>query len=336
MEIKVPNNIELKDIFVDIHCMGKNPQGEGILIVIRKDNYVIYSALIDEYISKEIFEIEKIEKLDLICWSHPHDDHSEGIKDVIKEYSSKQTKIVVPIGITNFKKYMTKKCKKTYRLINKINRHNKKRNGEYIEVQQYSLLLENTYIDNCGRELSINIRTIAPVSKRVNNMKNSKSCDMNELSICLLVSINHANFLFTSDINNYIIGDMEIDKKKFENIVYYKIPHHGSNGSNNLLSYIPQSDNNRIAVSTIYSKNGQDKTPNLELLNRYINKGLMVFCTDKNYIKGKEKDVGYGIVSTRINISNCNNDEKLKWDIMFKEEATEVNEISKLCSFKTL
>ena len=28
--IKVPNEIDLKDIFIDIHCIGKNPQGEGM------------------------------------------------------------------------------------------------------------------------------------------------------------------------------------------------------------------------------------------------------------------------------------------------------------------
>lgn len=33
MEMRVlPKDIELDTVFVDIHCIGKNPMGEGIII----------------------------------------------------------------------------------------------------------------------------------------------------------------------------------------------------------------------------------------------------------------------------------------------------------------
>lgn len=324
--IKVPDEVELKDLFIDIHCIGKNPRGEGIVFVVRKNNYVIYSAIIDQNIDKKFLKNKGIEKLDLICWTHPHDDHTEGLKDTINKYTSSKTKILVPNGISDFRKYMSKKCKSAYRPIRRINRRNSKKNGEYVEVNSYTVM-EYTYVDKSGKNLNIKINSLAPISSRINNIRNNKNSNLNELSVCLLISVNDICFLFASDIYNNVINDMSIDVEKFKNIIYYKIPHHGSEKSNYLLDSIPLSDNNRIAVSTIYKNNGQDKTPSINLLNKYIEKGIKVYCTSESYMKNTEERYNFGIVSIRIQMENTMQEKALKWDIKFEGEATEVEKI---------
>lgn len=330
--IKVPNRIELKDIFIDIHCFGKNPQGEGIVFAVRKNDYVIYSAIIDENIDKNFLTNEGIEKLDLICWSHPHDDHTEGLKEIIKNYTSPKTKIVVPNGISDFRKYMSKKCRSAYKPIKRINRRNSRKNGEYVEAHNYTVI-EYTYVDINGKNLNIKINSLAPISSRINNIRNNKKCNLNELSVCLLISVNDVCFLFSSDIYNNIIKNMNIEMEKFKNIIYYKIPHHGSEKSDYLLDSIPLSDNNRVAVSTIYKNNGQDKTPNIELLNKYIEKGMKVYCTSESYMKNSEERYNFGIVSIRIQMENIIQEKDLKWDIRFTGEATEVKKIQEKSIF---
>lgn len=330
--IKVPNEIDLKDIFIDIHCIGKNPQGEGILFAIRKNNYLIYSAIIDESIDKKLLSDEGIEELDLICWTHPHDDHTDGLKEMLKNYAGPKTKIVVPNGISDFRKYMSKKCKSTYKPLKKINRRNSNKNGEYIEVNSYNVI-EYTYVDKNGKMLNIKINSLAPISSRINNIRNNKHCNLNELSVCLLISVNDICFLFSSDIYNSVINDMNIELEKFKNIIYYKIPHHGSEKSNSLLDKIPSSNNGRIAVSTIYKNNGQDKTPNISLLNKYIEKGIQVYCTSESYMKELKGKYNFGIVSIRIQMENAMQEENLKWDIKLEGEATEVKKIEEKCVF---
>lgn len=331
--IKVPDEIELRDLFIDIHCIGKNPQGEGIVFVVRKNSYVIYSAIIDQNIHEKFLTNKGIEKLDLICWTHPHDDHTDGIKNTIEKYASSKTKIVVPNGISDFREYMSEKCKSAYELIRKINPRNSKKNGEYIEVNSYNVI-EYTYVDKGGKNLNIKIKSLAPISSRINNIRNNKQCNLNELSVCLLISVNDICFLFASDIYNNVINDMNIDVESFKNIIYYKIPHHGSEKSDYLLDNIPLSNNNRIAVSTIYKNNGQDTTPSISLLNKYIEKGIKVYCTSESYIKNIEEICDFGIISVRIQIQNTIQEENLKWDIKFEGEAIEVNKIPKETVFK--
>jgi len=327
MVIKVPNNIKLKDLFIDIHCIGRSPQGEGILIIIRKDDYVIYSGLIDECIDEKIIERENIEKLNFICWTHPHDDHTNGIKQIINKKTFEQTKIIVPNGISDVAKRMTSLCKKTYRPIKKLNRNGKKKNGRYVEANEYTNLNEETYIDNDGNNIKIQLRTISPICKRVNNLRNNKNINMNDLSICLILLINNIKFLFTSDIYNNIINDMEIQDELFENIVYYKIPHHGSVKSDRLLQYIPKVNQNKIAVTTIYKNNGENVTPNITLMNKYLEKGLNLFCTSESCIKDTQNRESFGIISTRIKLPNNGCENKLDWDIKLEGEAIEIADI---------
>ncbi len=324
--IKVPQDVNLKQIYIDIHCIGRNPQGEGIIFIIRKNDYIIFSASIDGNADERFLKDEGIDKFNLVCWTHPHDDHSIGIKKILKNHVQKNTKIIVPNGIYDAKKYMTHMCKSVYKPIKVLNKNGKNRDGEYVEVNQYSILQDDVYVDEEGKKLKLKIEVLSPISKRINNIRNNKKINLNELSICLLISVNDVCFLFTSDIYNNIINDMNLNIEKCRRIIFYKIPHHGSDRSDALLKSIPQSQLNRIAVSTIFKVNGQDKTPNKNLLDKYIEKGINVFCTSESYIKNSKKEFDYGIVSIRIKLENLNQEESLDWDIRLTGEATQIEQ----------
>ena len=325
MEIKVPDDIELKDVYVDIHCFGRNPEGEGIVFVLRKNDYEIYSLLIDEYNCNEFINKTIKKDFDMICWSHPHDDHVEGLIKAINKKTNKESKIILPMSISGYRKCMTFKCKCTYDYIKIINKFGKNKNGEYIETNQYTQLLNNKYFDKYGNYIDMKIRTISPVSARVNRGRFNKKSNLNELSVSLLISINGVEFLFTSDIYNEMIKRMDLKEIDFGRVIFYKIPHHGSIESDYILKSIPQySKRNRIAVSTIYSKNGKNVTPSQELLKEYNDKGIRIYCTDKNYINNIKSNEKVGIVSTRIVFNNEVSKKDLDWDIKVYGTADEI------------
>ena len=72
-------------LFFEVYLIGYNSQGESILFFLRTDEGVIYSGVVDCYTYKSInktidlLKKENIEKIDFLCWTHPHDDHSLGI-----------------------------------------------------------------------------------------------------------------------------------------------------------------------------------------------------------------------------------------------------------------
>ena len=40
---------------------------------------------------KMVLEKERIKKVDFVCWTHPHDDHTRGLDEIWKEYCTKET-----------------------------------------------------------------------------------------------------------------------------------------------------------------------------------------------------------------------------------------------------
>ena len=81
------------------------PEGETILFFIRADGGVSFSGLVDCYRSKDIDIVSSVlresgvKKLNFICWTHPDLDHSKGLKEMIKQYSSSDTNIWIPEGV---------------------------------------------------------------------------------------------------------------------------------------------------------------------------------------------------------------------------------------------
>ena len=96
---------ELKDLFIKIYLIGFEMQGESCIFLIYSKEprrKLIYSIVMDCYKDSEINEVEEIckselgqEKLDMLVWSHPHDDHTVGLDEIIKKYCGEQTKIIL-------------------------------------------------------------------------------------------------------------------------------------------------------------------------------------------------------------------------------------------------
>ena len=95
-------NSDAKIIFEDslkleLNVIGYHDQGESVVFFIKTDGMVAQTGLVDCYKTEEqnavkmVLEKERIKKVDFVCWTHPHDDHTRGLDEIWKEYCTKET-----------------------------------------------------------------------------------------------------------------------------------------------------------------------------------------------------------------------------------------------------
>lgn len=49
-----------------------------------------------ENVAIELLEAEGLECFDFVCWTHPHDDHTVGMENVIEDYCDDKTLFWIP------------------------------------------------------------------------------------------------------------------------------------------------------------------------------------------------------------------------------------------------
>ena len=109
-----------EEVHISIYHIGYASEGESSLFILHTAaGNILYSLVIDCY-EKNSKETDRIlsewhleERVNLIVWTHPHDDHSIGMDRIIEKYSNKSTKICTAIfEIITYKIYYSKqKCK---------------------------------------------------------------------------------------------------------------------------------------------------------------------------------------------------------------------------------
>ena len=90
------NNLSLEN-----HVIGYQVQGESTVVLLKKGDNVVFSMVIDSYQQSinatiDILKSNNINSLDFLVWTHPHEDHSEGIEILLEEYCNKNTKVIIP------------------------------------------------------------------------------------------------------------------------------------------------------------------------------------------------------------------------------------------------
>ena len=82
---------------LELNVIGYHDQGESVVFFIKTDGMVAQTGLVDCYKTEEqnavkmVLEKERIKKVDFVCQTHPHDDHTRGLDEIWKEYCTKET-----------------------------------------------------------------------------------------------------------------------------------------------------------------------------------------------------------------------------------------------------
>lgn len=313
--MKSINLIFKNNIIFDIYLIGYKNQGESILFTLKDRDAVIYSCVIDSYEeNNRNITIDKInelgiKKLDLICWTHPHDDHSIGMKKVLTEYANERTTIVYPNDLLKIKYNLANEVNECIKIIKDIGKSRKQKIPTLKEVSDMNMVDKRILIKG-NKKYEFKIETLTPVTRITEKRYlNGKVDNLNDFSIAILVSIGGTKFLFAGDIENTSIN--KIDVFAITDLIdYIKIPHHSSNSSSHIFRIFDKVFNNVKGSISCTTEYVSGNLPNDDILNTYKNYYKRVYSTGKkNY-----RDFEYGIIHTSYDLTRNKFSNKLIGD----------------------
>ena len=288
--------------------IGYGLYGESTLILLMDNDIVFYSIIIDSYqyknekikdgpyINKTIDMLREygLERVDVLCWTHPHDDHSKGISRLIKKYCDSETKILFPMYLQNNERDIAKYGNISKQNLESIFRVNKDHHGLATPIgvadNGNNNVDEFNVMDFYSSDIvaTVRIDAITPISSMLTEYVNNKlSNDPNELSISLVVDINGYALYFGGDTTNKHINHSK--RLVLRRCRFVKIPHHSSKTAKDLVNYLPQTLD---GVCTTVFRWGRSKLPEKEVVEGYKSFGADVYST--NY--ALKENVHYGII----------------------------------------
>lgn len=307
---------------VNIYLIGYKHQGESIVIEINDDLLKKpICGIIDCFKSNnlnktlEILKEKNIDELRFVFWSHPDNDHSFGLEEILEKFNKNILIVGVSEGIsckeiissinnedTNSADYM----KKIFRNLAEISR---KIEDGFISINHATRRLNIDFCLKNGEKRLFSIEPIAPFSHKcreesiklfthiINNDKQSE-IRKNKISTGFIFSIGEYKACFTGDMINESLPkgkSAERFRNKLKSIDVLKIPHHGGMSSDKFIGFLPKSF--ELAGVTRYN----DTNPSPEIIKRYKNKTRVYSTSDINMQNNNNQ---YGIIKVTIPFDN--------------------------------
>lgn len=295
----------------NVYIIGYQTQGESILFTIENDYGIAYSGVIDCFEKDNFNETINllnelnIKDLNILCWTHPHEDHTKGMDILIQSYVSDCTKLIYPANVYNIKQD-NEYAKKTSNLIKNIILSSKRKKPKLYPVNGFKPIDRKQLGNQPKNYYKLEISALTPVSEILEKrIIQEKVNTPNDYSISILISIGGINFLFGGDIQDTTIKKIDMDYVPAK-IDYVKIPHHSSKHSISLLTWFDKLNKSSISCTTEYSLSN---LPDRDVINSYKLYFNEIYCTNK---KDKNND-GVGIVHTVYDVINknfCTNTKK--------------------------
>lgn len=225
-------------------------QGDSILIQVNNKNMLIDSGPKESQSDLlNYLDSLKLEKLDYIIATHPHEDHIGNMYSVIKQYD---------IGEFYAPK-ITHTSKSFERMVESLIAKNKKINVLDIHTKSISL----------GDNTTLHI--YSPEPKDYGN-------NLNLYSAVFKIKYGNTSFLFTGDAEKVNEEDILKVNNSIKSDVL-KIAHHGSSTSTSTSFY--EAVNPKVAIISVGKDNSYNH-PNTKILELLKSKSTNIYRTDKD------------------------------------------------------
>lgn len=303
------NNILVDLYYHELTCkifvLGHPSQGESIVFILYGDKRIIYSCVIDSFIQdgrvvpNDLLTSLEINKINDLFWTHPHDDHSAGLIDLIEKYAPE--KIYIPTELHGLAEDSKSVSAGVLDYINNFNGYDRRRSNQ----PKVCGLAANTHLyDKCisvgGYSVPFRFFTVAPCSGMVRKDSiDGKYSTLNDYSIVLDIIVGDFSILLTGDVQNRMITFVEEELSVpiyAPNIL--KIPHHGSKESIHITNLFDDSELMDIAVTTAKRSSN---LPRDEALRHYSSHCRNVFristTATSTAIWGVEVDILSGTIT---------------------------------------
>jgi len=294
--------VSFNNLIVRLFVIGGNGSGESIVVIFCDGEEVVFSMAIDScetdfqggkiILPQKVLQHYGVKKLDSVVWTHPHDDHSRGMEQIICDYYGKKTIGVLPKQLYTENNSVVKMSGLCRHILKVFNMNFSRKNLKSMDCQECdtrSLLKMPLYDIATGEEKTIELYCMTPIDyllddKLRKNRQFSNSL-LNELSLTLILSFDDYYFYFGGDAPDKTI--LKSNLKDIERCRWIKIPHHSSETAKDMISIIDK--NIDSAVSTTFFVNG---LPKREILNQYNARTNNVYVTQKNV----SDNLNYGMI----------------------------------------
>lgn len=295
---------------LELNVIGYHNQGESIVFFIKTDEVVAYTGLVDCYKTEELnvlkmlLQKEKVEKIDFVCWTHPHDDHTIGLDEIWKEYCTEETCFCcTDIIIPEDKELYSTEAMTIFENIKKVHISTKRKKLRITHLKDSTLAERLQCVGNTNT-YAFKIQSFAPNSailgERLVGDKEEKG---NAYSIGLFLFIGEYSIMLAGDVENQTIRRIADWNLEYP-VDYIKIPHHGSKSASFLVDKLSGLDvlAPSIATTTLFRIH---RLPRKEILNKYSEWGCDEIYTTGN-IEKEEPGDGFGIIRTTFDILEKN------------------------------
>lgn len=288
----VDTNIKLdfNDFSLLIYVAGGDKgEGEGILILFLNQDQVIRTISMDCCkatvngtdcnILHSLLNRHKVKKIDCFVWTHPHDDHSNGLDELIDYHYRKGSIGILPKQIYGTNNDIVNMKAMSRRVLHQFNTKFKKKSLKSIDCQSrekrcvYSFDMEDV---TTGDVKNVRLYCLTPMDyllddKRRNDKKISDSL-LNDISLSLVLDIDGYCYFFGGDATDKTLKETDLDF--LYQCRWVKIPHHASKSTEKVMQHFNNAIDSAVAASFL-----RRKLPNTNVLNQYKKKTNQLYVT---------------------------------------------------------
>ena len=300
-----------KTLNFEINLIGYKEKGECILFFLKADGNIIYSGLVDcfvnekEYVVSDLLVTEHVSRLDFVCWTHPHDDHTVGLDKIVNDFCDEKTLFWMSPFISKDVKMCSAEARQLYDSLFEILESKKKKRMTIREASDAKILEKfQCYGNSVVNPYIFEIRSFAPDSNLLASLKIKDRFDMGNIySIGLIINVGHFYIILAGDVENRTIKcipDFSLDIAN--QIDYIKIPHHSSLTASGFVDRLNDLDITApaVATTTVYRIH---KLPNKEILKKYAIWGPNVEIYSTGNVENAQLDMNeHGIIKTTFDI----------------------------------
>lgn len=256
-----------------IYVLGNLCEGESIFFAIYGDDRVIYSCVTDSFLYqnqpavKIILDDANINQIADLFWTHPHDDHSDGLIDIVEMFKPKR--IFLPTELQNLPENAAKISRDVLDTLNSYRGYDKRCKNYQPKVQGIGAnsIIKKEIIKVGTMRIPFSICAISPSLGKIRNkaIKHDYNA-LNDYSIAVSIVVGDFSLLLTGDVQDQMLQylpDELVEEVPRPNIM--KIPHHGSKYSLGIISLFEEPSFD-IAITTAKSSS---ELPKEEVLNHY-------------------------------------------------------------------
>ncbi len=295
---------DFTELSLRIYTIGYPQVGECLLCVLFGAKIPLFTFVVDSYSLSgqglhalcDILDTIKVRVIDVLVWTHPHDDHSVGIEDLLDRYDpQRKAKIFISDGIAQNKESIGQNARAAYEYL--VSHYNRGQRYNLNGISVTSGEVRNiTAVDikegRSGNILTCDFQFVAPLNPRVIRQEFNINVDPNAMSIMFALSLNRINYLFCGDTEDTTLN--QINYEVLKNARFVKIPHHGSNNCVRLIDYLEDSMiKDVVAVTTVFTPK---ELPRQEVLKKYEKSCAAIYSTES----GDEK---YGCVQIDFDVT---------------------------------